>query len=224
MSRPRFAVYWAPEPEDPLWAAGCRWLGRDPAQGPAGVPPPDRVEPWRYGFHATLKAPMALADGFSEADLFAALAGVLSDHPAFALPPLQVGTLDGFIALRPMVRCAPLQALADDCVQRLDPLRRPLDPPELARRAARLTDAQNERLQRWGYPHVLDGWRFHLTLSDRIADTMRREALRRQAEAFLGETPGLPRQMATLAVFEEPAPGEPFVLRGRVPLIDRKPS
>ena len=62
----RVAVYYAPAADDPLWARGCTWLGRDPETG-VELPQPDIdgiaaqvTEPRRYGFHATLKPPMQL--------------------------------------------------------------------------------------------------------------------------------------------------------------------
>ena len=67
---PRYAVYWMPEPGHPLWAAGCTWLGRDGGAGGAGGGPARRhvASPWRYGFHATLKAPLRFAPGVREND------------------------------------------------------------------------------------------------------------------------------------------------------------
>ena len=61
---PRYAVYWTPPADHPLWRAGCDWLGRDaeraqvdrPGEGPEAL----TRAPRRYGFHATLKAPMRL--------------------------------------------------------------------------------------------------------------------------------------------------------------------
>ena len=65
----RVAVYYAPLPDDPLFAASATWLGRDPESG-APAPQPDiagiaevTAEPRLYGFHATLKPPMRLPDG-----------------------------------------------------------------------------------------------------------------------------------------------------------------
>jgi hypothetical protein len=53
---PRYAVYYAPDPQHPLAQAGCAWLGRDArALAPLTLPACDLVRaPWRYGFHATL--------------------------------------------------------------------------------------------------------------------------------------------------------------------------
>ena len=66
----RVAVYYAPEADDPLWRAGCEWLGRDPERGTALAQPvvaglhENTEDPRRYGFHATLKAPMVPRHGF----------------------------------------------------------------------------------------------------------------------------------------------------------------
>jgi hypothetical protein len=56
-------------------------------------------------------------------------------------------------------------------VQGFDDFRAPATDAELARRApASLTPRQRELLKTWGYPYVLDEFRFHLTLTDRIPD------------------------------------------------------
>ena len=81
----RVAVYYAPEPSDPLWTAACAWLGWDAERG-APVPQPDLLEiadltasPRLYGFHATLKPPMRLATDYgSFIDDVARLAATLS--------------------------------------------------------------------------------------------------------------------------------------------------
>ena len=49
----------------------------------------------------------------------------------FALPPLAVADLHGFLALRETNRRPPLQALADACVERLDQFRAPPSEAEL---------------------------------------------------------------------------------------------
>ena len=79
----RFAIYFAPSAHSALWERASTWLGRDAQSGDlsdgavAGINR-DRLlnltqSANRYGFHATLKAPMALIEGSSEADLRAAL-------------------------------------------------------------------------------------------------------------------------------------------------------
>ncbi|MDP1902463.1 MAG: DUF1045 domain-containing protein [Rubrivivax sp.] len=220
LTSPRHAVYWTPEPGHPLWAAGCAWLGRDPS-APAlheGGPPPGRAAPWRYGLHATLKPPMHLAPGRELAGLCTELQRLAEATPRFALQPLGVATLGRFVALRPPCTPPRLQALADACVTRLDPWRAPLAPGELERRAAGLSEERRALLQRWGYPHVLQAWRFHLTLSDSIADAAARQSWLAAARQHFADALAAPLEMASISLFEEPAPGEPFRLRQRFAL------
>ena len=100
----RAAIYWAPEVNDPLHALGSRWLGRD-AETAASLTQPDvpgiaeiTSDARGYGLHATLKPPFRLARPYAALrDAVAALAG--ATRP-FALPPLSVQDLKGFLALR----------------------------------------------------------------------------------------------------------------------------
>ncbi len=178
---PRYAVYFAPRCDSDWWNFGCRWLGRDPVSGLAlahpavpGVTPRQLSEltgePRRYGFHATLKPPFRLAPGRSEDELHAAVAVLASTHSAFSLGPVDARVLGSFIALQPRDAPAELQLLAQACVEYLDPLRALPAAAEFARRrAAALTMRQDQLLERWGYPFVLDEWRFHMTLTRSVS-------------------------------------------------------
>ena len=85
------------------------------------------------------------------------------------IPQLSLARLDGFFALVPGAEAADLYALADDVVTGFDGFRAPATEAEIARRnPAALTSRQRELLDAWGYPYVLDEFRFHLTLTDRI--------------------------------------------------------
>ena len=218
----RAALYYAPLPDDPLWRAGCQWLGRDPAAGePVQQPAIEGLagltaEPARYGFHATLKPPMRLSGSL----------GALQDRGAqfaarfdsFALPALAVSDVGGFLALTTPLPCPPLQALADACVRELDACRLPPDEAELARRRrAGLSEREATLLARWGYPYVLDRWQFHMTLSRRLepADMRRLQPL---AAAHFAAALDLPRRVEDVAVFVEAAPGAPFTMAARLPL------
>jgi len=223
----RYAVYWAPEPTHPLWAAGCAWLGRDPAlrQAPAALPRAHIAAPARYGFHATLSAPMRLADGVTQHDLRAAVAALAAQHAAFDMPALEVGWLNDFLALRPTQAPPPehpLRRLADACVRELDPLRARPAATDVARRIADgvLDAAQQERLARWGYPHVFEGWRFHMTLSERFADraAASTERFAQAARGWFAASLALPLAAASVCIFHEAEAGAPFHLIERVPL------
>lgn len=221
MSR-RYAVFHAPQADHPLWQAGCQWLGRDPAgqlsAADAAPSSPELAEPWRYGFHATLKPPMRLRDGLQERDFMAAVQRLAERTAAFMLPPLVVATLGDFVALRPVQPPAPehpLRRLADACVRELDDWRAPPTTQELSRRLARPLDAeQAELLARWGYPHVLQRWRFHMTLSNSLPPA-RRQTLLQAAQQHFGSALGTALPVSDIAVYVEPAPGAPFLLAQR---------
>ena len=156
---PRVAVYLAPPPADPLFAAGATWLGRDP-ESDAPAPQPDlpgiaevTAEPRLYGFHATLKPPMHLAEGRQWFDVVQAARALADRIAPFDLPPLAVMDLRGFLALRETAPCPALQALADACVAELDPFRAPASEAELARRRrAGLSAEQDAMLVALGLP------------------------------------------------------------------------
>jgi len=221
----RYAVYWTPEPSHALWRAGCDWLGRDPWSDTDGEPPPDRREPWRYGFHATLKPPMALRESADSSAFVAAVEALASRVGRFEMPPLRVGWLRGFLALTPAVQIDadhPLRQLADACTRELDGWRMPCGPDDLERRLANASlDAEQHALvARWGYAHVFAHWRFHMTLSDTISerDGPRRSRLEHEANAHFAAALAQPLHARSLSVFVEPRAGAPFRLACRLPL------
>lgn len=219
---PRYAVYLTPPAGHALWPLGCAWLGRDPARRPP-YPGPARAdvsEPWRYGFHATLKAPMRLATGISESVFLAAVRGVARSHAVFEMPALELGMLAGFLALRPRTPPAPgdaLRRLADDCVRRLDRWRAAPTAAELEHRLKPgLSPRERAQAAALGYAHVLHDWRCHFTLSNSLPAGQ--AALRAEAEHHFGPALAVPWPVEALSIFVEPAPGEPFELRARAPL------
>jgi putative phosphonate metabolism protein len=220
----RIAVYYAPRPDDPLFAAGATWLGRDP-ESDAPAPQPDipdivevTAEPRLYGFHATLKPPMRLAEGRQWFDVLEAARALAGCTAAFDLPRLSVQDLHGFLALRETIPCPPLQALADACVECLDPFRAAPSAAELARRRhANLSAEQDAMLTRWGYPYVFTTWFFHMTLTRRLtADEKAR--FQPAAEAYFVRALSVPRRVADLCLFTQATPDEPFVIAERLPL------
>jgi len=76
---------------------------------------------------------------------------------------------------------------------------------------------QRELLQAWGYPYVLDEFRFHLTLTDRIPPE-RRDAVRRALEEWFAASLGATVLVGALTLFTEAGPGAPFALRAVYPL------
>jgi hypothetical protein len=216
-SAPRYALYWVPPREHPLWAAGNAWLGRNPEMTDGGTPPAHAVQPWHYGLHATLKAPFRLRDGRDARGLCHQILRLARACPDFAMPPLHVGWLDGFLALLPAARLHaehPLWRLADRCVTGLDPWRAPSDAAERERRERQThSDEQKALLDTWGYPHVLAHWRFHMTLSD--ASPHDALALRQRAERHFAMALSQPLTAGGIALFAQLRASGPFVLLRR---------
>ena len=225
----RYALYLVPPRDSVLWEQACRWLGRDPETAALSRQPEipgyaaQRVQrltrsPRQYGFHATLKAPFRLAHGVDERQLMEEVARLVGSLPAFSMPALKVGRLSGFIALRPAGTAEELMALARRCVAGLDALRAPLEAAERTRRhAAGLTPHQKDLLEQWGYPFVLDEYRFHMTLTERLDDADA-AYLMPWLENWLGPALGAESRQADLAVFLQPHSRADFVLRRRFPL------
>ncbi len=220
----RCAVYFVPEVHGDWWQAGSQWLGRCAASG-ATFDPPDipgvtpaefqalTADPRRYGWHATLKAPFALAAGQSLDALRSAMQALALQLSAFDLPPLRVSDLGGFLALRPEGELTQLNATAAACVQALHPLAQPLNDRELARRRqARLTPEQDRLLLAWGYPWVLDHFHFHLSLTGPLAGASpeQRAALTAAAHARFETLPTC--RFGQIALFTEATPGNDFEL------------
>ncbi|MDO9415933.1 DUF1045 domain-containing protein [Pararhizobium sp.] len=225
----RYALYFAPPAIDPLSQAAARWLGRDAFTGET-MPLKETVDfdaaelhaltddPRRYGFHGTLKAPFALAEGRSEGELLAELAAFAAGSAGFAIPELVLGQLGSFFALVPAGPCLPLQAHAADVVRHFEPFRAPLSEADIARRRPdRLPPRQRDNLLTWGYPYVFDDFGFHMTLTGPVPEH-RTEAMRRLLEqrfaAFIGE----PLPVRHLGLFVEPARGAPFSVHTLLPL------
>jgi hypothetical protein len=209
----RYAVYYAPR-EGAFSFRANEWLGRE-VSNPRDLPQPIlpgigdprgvTVEPRRYGFHGTIRAPFRPADGVSVelihstvADLAACLAPVTCDG-------LHMQVLDGFVALTPMGFEAALFDFGAAVVEGTNALRAPLTEAEVARRRPdRLSPRQRELLDRWGYPHVMEEFRFHLTLTDRLDNP---EPFRVALEDYFAPVLPRPFVIEDLCLFGEDAAG-----------------
>lgn len=225
----RYAVYFAPEPGSALAGFGAAWLGYDAATG-AVVPPPTlagigaerlqaiTAEPRRYGFHATLKPPFFLAEGGELEALGEAVAALAGSLAAFAAPPLRLSRLSGFLALTLSAPCPAVRALADRCVEALDRFRAPSTPAELARRRrARLSPRQDALLERWGYPYVMDEFRFHMTLTARL-DAAEGAAAAAALAPLVAPLCRAPLAVDAISLFHRPSGDAGFRLLRRYPL------
>ena len=215
----RFAIYYAPSATSDLWERAATWLGRDCSDGdlfdgPVAGIDRDRLlnltqSANRYGFHATLKAPMALVEGAGEADLRAELSRFASEHDPIDLGRPRLATLDGFLALLVESNDA-LQDFAAHVVERFDLFRAPMTSKDRAARVSRnLSERQIELLDAYGYPHVFDEFRFHMTLSDRLAEADAAE-IAQAAATWFAPVLDAPLILDRLALYHEPDTGKPF--------------
>jgi putative phosphonate metabolism protein len=185
---PRYAIYFVPAPGTDLDRFGAQLLGYDAFTGddlpfPSGIQltEPDWREltgdPRKYGFHATLKAPLSLASGKTEAALLAACEAFAATPRRIPVIRPVVDSISGFVAVIPEEPPPALIRLAADCVNAFEPFRAPLSAEDRARRnPSRLTARQCDHLDRWGYPYVMEDFRFHMTLTGRL-DVERREPI-----------------------------------------------
>ncbi|RKF14695.1 DUF1045 domain-containing protein [Roseovarius spongiae] len=175
----RYAVYYTPPENDALARWGAAWLGWDIARGREvahpeinGLPAPAAdltATPRRYGLHATMRPPFALAPGQRPDEVETAFAALCAEHAPVELAGLELAALGRFVALVPTGPTPALDALAAEAVRRLDMFRARLSDAELSRRRQAVrSERQAANLMRWGYPHVLEAFRFHLTLSDKL--------------------------------------------------------
>jgi putative phosphonate metabolism protein len=219
----RYAIYFAPEKLSPWWRVGAHWLGRDECDGGALTQPllegiqTDELErltaqPRRYGFHATLKAPFRLANGCDEQTLLSRLHLLAKTLAPMPLGPLRATQLSDFVALVPEIATAELQALAASCVIHLDDLRAPLSKDDLLKRQGYKLDARGvELLALYGYPHVMERFRLHLTLTGPIdAQTAQRveQAVSTQVAQL---NAAAPLALDRLCLFVEKTPGALFM-------------
>jgi putative phosphonate metabolism protein len=216
----RYAIYYAPPADTPLWNKASAWLGRDAYTGQdlerpflPGLEGLDLdaliADPRGYGFHATLKAPFELANGASEDRLLATAERFVVRQKPFeaAVAPAALGR---FLAFQLQARTPEMELLHAACVSDFDGLRAPLSDHDLARRRkAPLTPEQDARLVAWGYPYVFEDFRFHMTLTGSIRDeAVRAQVLAALQDHFVAET-GIHR-FDGIAVFKQADRSGPF--------------
>ena len=225
----RYALYFTPPKGDPLTDLAGRWLGRSAysteeyARTLAGDISVEEqrlltADPRRYGFHATLKAPFELAASVTEQDLMAVVEDFAAANAAFTLPELVLGQLGRFFALVPGGAYPPLQDFAAKVVRSFEPFRAPLSEADIARRKPEnLDDAHRANLMRWGYPYVMDQFRFHMTLTGQVPED-RRVVVRDLLQTTFAAHTGRPIAISGIAVFVEEARGAPFTVHSWLPL------
>ncbi len=163
---PRYALYCAPRAEEPLARAATQWLGRNAETGQSRALLPvagiayERLaaivaDPRLYGFHGTLKAPIALDRRCHRTRSARRRRPLRRDgQRPITVPTMVLAELSDFLALVPARAARSFMILPDRCVVEFDEFRRPADeagtgaPPQ--RRAS--SQRQDDLLVRWGYP------------------------------------------------------------------------
>lgn len=226
----RFAIYFVPAADSAIYRFGAAVLGHDCYTGRAIARPGDlglraaewdelTREPRTYGFHATLKAPFRLAGAFGQAELVKEARLLASALPPIPLIEPAVESIAGFIAIVPRTASAALDELAGRCVTALDRFRLPLTLQERERRlAAGLSKRQIALLDRFGYPYVLEEFRFHMTLTGRIGFARRNGVHALLRHAFARAVGYAPVPIDRLAVLRQDDPQACFRVVEQIPL------
>jgi putative phosphonate metabolism protein len=225
----RYALYFSPAADHPLTKTASRWLGRDAFSGERfetavvdGISAEDvhalTADPRRYAFHATLKAPFELAEGRSEAELLNAFERFAAATPGFDIPNAVIGQLGRFFALVPDRVYPELQAFAARVVEDFEPFRAPLSDADIARRKPEsLSPEHLENLMAWGYPYVMDKFRFHMTLTGQVPPEQA-PAMRKALETRFTDFTNAPLSINGIALFIEPERGADFKVHRWLPL------
>lgn len=200
----RFAIYYAPARGSALWERADAWLAQDALL-------PRMVSARRYGFHATIKAPMALAEGQDRAGLEMALANFARQHAPVSMGPVGAHLIGGgFLALTPIEQPQRITDFAALVVAAFEPFRAPLEPAERERRlTSQLTARQIELVDLYGYPYVLEQFELHMTLTDRLPPELQRP-LQGRAAAWFKDILHEPVMLDRLVLFHEAEPGAAF--------------
>ncbi len=230
---PRYAIYFAPEHNSPLEDFGRRWLGRNGV--PADSPPPEvpGITPQRffaltegarrYGFHGTLKPPFELNPRMPVDALFEAVRIFAKSAAPIELPPLELAIIGKFIALTPIRSSVQLESLAALCVRTFEGFRMPLSKEQMAHYLRnKLTVHQTQMLEHWGYPYVMEEFRFHISVTDRIDNDAERAAMMTTVQKMTIGVVNKPLIVSDVAVFYQSDREKPMELLQRFPFGRKK--
>ena len=217
-AKPRFSIYFAPSDNSELAEFGRQVLQDEALENDY----PERIKITRkaahYGFHSTFKAPMELAEGADLNQLLQAVETFVRTKKPVALKGLGPNRIKGFHALT-LPASNEVDQFAADVVTSFDHFRAPMSEADRARRnPSELSARQREYLERYGYPHVLDEFRFHMTLSHRLDNIAESNSyhtwLLDLFSKTVTETPWLDR----LAIFSQPNRASAFTRIAEFPV------
>ena len=213
----RYAIYFIPDEDSPLEAAASSWLGRSIYTGKPLPQTANGLEMQeltatarRYGLHGTIVAPFRPVEGMSEQGMIAALESFCAGQQSFLVANVIIAQMDGFFAIQSATEHPLFNTLASEAVKAFQPFKAPLTEAEIARRKPEaLSERQRQYLMRWGYPYVMDEFRFHMTLTRETSGTEAAKVADALRDHFaLALRP--PMQVSALTLCREDAPGAPF--------------
>lgn len=207
----RVALYFLPTAQTAR--RGAQWLGHDILAQPSDPRPLPTNQPneikrpshWvktsqKYGFHATLKAPFRLHPNYSLDELKKTLTMFCAGRPSVHIGKMEIAPLGRFLTLRPQSQTPELTELASEIVRHFDPFRAEMtDEERMAWHKKVRTPAALKNALTWGYAHIFDQFRFHLTLTDPLSGTEALQARKTATEHFKPDLQA-PWQMHSLSL------------------------
>lgn len=225
----RYALSYVPEKGSLLADFGRTWLGRDidsqeffeqPVVNGISVSRLAELTHWRRsdGLHGVLKPPFQINPGSSTN-------GFLDTAHLFAkflkpveIPQLEVNVIGKFIALTPTIASRDLVSLASECVRVFEGFRQPVNANMDRRyRQEKLTVYQNRMLKHWGYPYVMEEFRFFIPLTDRIEDDQERADCTAAITALSKKAIRNPVHIRHLTVLAQDSRRDPMGIVERIP-------
>jgi hypothetical protein len=230
----RYAIFFAPNPGSSLDLLGKNWLGRcaetnTPVKHTA-VPSLNSSEiheltknPRHYGLHGTIVPPFVLQDKFSRADLVDHVKIFAQSQLPFAFDQFTLKEIGLFLALVPEDQ-GMMATLAETCLREFHGFRKQPPQKELERRkAAKLTFVQQQLLQKWWYPYVLEEFKFHITLTGSIKNKKKRATVMQALSKLMDKICHEKQPVEDLCIFHQSDTKSPFTIIERIPLgADRR--
>ena len=205
MNFSRYAIYYIPDL--PLFQIGSDWLGWNSITGQESLLSADHHRitdrPRKYGFHATVKPPFSLASNSTQGDLQDAFQTFCATVSPATGGTLKISRLGRFLAMTQDVQSNDVTELAASTVSHFDKFRAPLSDQDMEkRRQRRLTPQQDALMLRWGYPYVMQEFKFHMTLTGPLQND-EIDAIEYDANTRFREFLGQPLKIASLALLGE---------------------
>ena len=205
MNFSRYAIYYIPDL--PLFQIGSDWLGWNSITGQETTLSANHRRitdrPRKYGFHATVKPPFSLASNSTQGDLQDAFQTFCATVSPATGGTLKISRLGRFLAMTQDVQSNEVTELAASTVSHFDKFRAPLSDQDIAkRRQRRLTPEQDALMLRWGYPYMMQEFKFHMTLTGPLQND-EIDAIEHDANTRFREFLGQPLKIASIALLGE---------------------